>query len=289
MIFSHLRAFHAVADKGSFTRAADFLNVTQPTLSGQVKALEETYGVKLFERRGRGVKLTDLGTALLEITRRQFALHDEAERLLIASRGLLDGRLTIGADAPYHLIPLLAAFERRYPAIQQTTTFGNSQRLLRILSDGTADVVILPEVEPDDRLHTVPFRRDQLVVFVNLAHPWSDRRSIRLAEMADQTVIQREPGSTTRAIFEKAIEGAEIRPAQIREFGSREAVREAVAAGLGIGVVNAGEFGHDQRLHQLTVRDASLDCLEQVICLRQRKDTPVLRAFLDIVADMADG
>ncbi len=289
MIFSHLRAFHAVADKGSFTRAADYLNVTQPTISGQVKALEETYSVKLFERRGRGVKLTELGTALHEITRRQFALNDEAERLLIASRGLLDGHLTIGADAPYHLIPLLAAFGRRYPAIRQTTTFGNSQRLLRVLLDGSADVVILPEVEPDNRLHAVPFRRDQLVVFVDLAHPWSERRSIRLGDMSDQTVIQREPGSTTRAIFEKAIAAAGVKPAQIREFGSREAVREAVAAGLGIGVVNAGEFGHDQRLHQLTVRDANLNCLEQVVCLRQRQDTPVLRAFLAIVADMADG
>ncbi len=107
--------------------------------------------------------------------------------------------------------------------------------------------------------------------------------------MSDQTVIQREPGSTTRAIFEKAIAAAGVKPAQIREFGSREAVREAVAAGLGIGVVNAGEFGHDQRLHQLTVRDADLNCLEQVVCLRQRQDTPVLRAFLAIVADMADG
>src|SRR5687768_13461963 len=110
MNLAQLRAFHAVAAAGGFTRAAARLGVTQPTLSGQVKALEEAYGVELIERRGRQLALTEIGTALLDLTRRIFGLADEAEQLLGAARGLERGHLRLGADAPYHVLPALGAF-----------------------------------------------------------------------------------------------------------------------------------------------------------------------------------
>ena len=109
MNFAQLRAFHGVAVEGSFTRAAERLNVTQPTLSGQVKDLEQTFGVKLFERRGRGVALSELGQRLLGISRQIFGLEAEAQQLLSAARALTRGRLRVGADAPYHVLPVLAA------------------------------------------------------------------------------------------------------------------------------------------------------------------------------------
>ena len=99
MNHAQLRAFHAVASEGSFTRAAVALHVTQPTLSGQVKALEESFGVRLFDRRGRKVMPTELGRELLDLTRRLFGLEAEAEHLLSAARGLSKGHLRIGADA----------------------------------------------------------------------------------------------------------------------------------------------------------------------------------------------
>src|SRR5215471_21137749 len=99
MSYANLRAFHAVASHGSFTRAAEGLGVTQPTLSAQVKALEETYGIQLFDRRGRGIATTELGRSLLEITRRYFGLEAEAAQLLAETRGLRSGHLRVGADA----------------------------------------------------------------------------------------------------------------------------------------------------------------------------------------------
>src|SRR5215469_13403644 len=98
MSYANLRAFHAVASHGSFTRAARSLGVTQPTLSAQVKALEEDYGVALFDRRGRGIVATPLGEQLLEITRRMFVLEDEAGELLARAHDLTTGRLRVGAD-----------------------------------------------------------------------------------------------------------------------------------------------------------------------------------------------
>src|SRR5699024_7673251 len=128
MAISHtqLRAFHAVALERSFTRAAKRLYVTQPTLSGQVKELEERFGVRLFDRRNREIQLTELGKALFEITERQYSLEQDAEQLLSAARELVTGHIRVGADAPYHVIPLLAIFGRRYPGVKLSITFGNS-------------------------------------------------------------------------------------------------------------------------------------------------------------------
>lgn len=286
---AQLRAFHAVAGEGGFTRAAAALGVTQPTLSGQVAALEAAYDVRLFERRGRGIELTDLGAGLFDVTRRLFAQEAEAEQLLSAARGLMSGLLRVGADAPYHVIPLLATFHRRHPGIRLSMSFGNSERVLRELFERRSDIAVLPDIDADERIHAVPFRSDRLIVFVARGHAWATRRSLRLAELDGQRLVLREIGSTTRAVFERAMAAAGITPGEVLEIGSREAVREAVAAGLGIGVVFESEFGHDPRLHRLRLRDAKLQAVEYAACLRERRPVRVVRAFFDLLQESAPG
>jgi aminoethylphosphonate catabolism LysR family transcriptional regulator len=252
-----------------------------------VAALEEGYGVKLFERRGRGVELTDLGRGLHDVTRRLFGQEVEAEQLLTAARGLTSGLLRVGADAPYHVIPLLATFNRRHPGIRLSMSFGNSERVLRELLDRRCDIAVLADIGADARIHAVPFRRDRLVAFVARGHAWAGRRSLRLAELAGQRLVLRELGSTTRAIFERAIAEAGIEPGEMLEIGSREAVREAVAAGLGVGVVFESEFGRDPRLHRLHFRDADLRAVEYAACLQERRPVRVVHAFFDLLQEMA--
>lgn len=286
---AHLRAFHVVASEGGFSRAAQAQHVSQPTLSGQVRALEERYGIKLFERRGRGVELTGMGRALHDITRRLFARELEAEQLLIAARGLTSGQLRVGADAPYHVIPMLAAFNRRYPGIELSLAFGNREQVLDDLLRRRCDVAVVPDLEPDARIHAVPFRRDRLVAFVERGHPWAARRSLKLAELAGQRLILREAGSHTRAMFEAALAEAGVEPAAIMEIGSREAVREAVAAGLGAGVVIESEFGRDGRLHMLSLRDAKLEAVEYAACLSDRRAVRAVRAFFELLGEEVKG
>ncbi|MGH6962785.1 MAG: LysR family transcriptional regulator, partial [Dongiaceae bacterium] len=175
---AQLRAFHAVASDGSFTRAAAALNVTQPTLSAQVKALEESYGVRLFDRRGRRIEPTELGSALLEVTRRLFSLEAEAEQMLAATRGLRRGHLRVGADAPHHVMPALAAFNRRYPGLRVSLAIGNSEQLLHELFEHRSDVAVLADIVGDPRLHALPLRRDRLIAFVDRGHAWARRRSV---------------------------------------------------------------------------------------------------------------
>ncbi|HXP73388.1 MAG TPA: LysR substrate-binding domain-containing protein [Stellaceae bacterium] len=281
MNYASLRAFHAVASHGSFTRAAQSLGVTQPTLSAQVKALEETYGIALLDRRGRGIAATSLGEQLLDITRRLFLLEEEADELLSRARDLTAGHLRVAAGGPYYAVPLLAAFGARYPGVHISLSIGNSEEVLDALLHYRADVAVISDLEPDPRLEAIPYAEHRLVVFVPRKHPWARARGIRLRDLEGQPMVLREIGSMTRRLFEQATAKAKIKPRVVMEIESREAVSEAVAAGLGIGVVSEAEFGHDQRLAAVPVIDATMLTREYVVCLKERRRLRIVSAFLD--------
>lgn len=287
---SQLRSFHAVASEGSFTKAANALSVTQPTLSGQVKALEDQFGVRLFDRRKRRIELTDIGRNLFDITFRLFSLEREAEQVLASARGLKRGHLRVGADAPYHSVPFLAVFHRRYPSLRLSMSIGNSEKLLNDLLDQHCDVAIAANVGSDARIFSLPFREDYLIAFVDRAHPWASRKQIDLKDLAGKRLVLRETSSTTRRTFEAAIAAAGIAVGEVLEIGSREAIREAVAAGLGIGIVAQSEFGDDVRLKAIEFSGERMRSVEYVACLQDRRSTPLVKAFLDIVREgLAEG
>jgi len=284
---AQLRAFHAVASEASFTRAADALHVTQPTLSAQVKSLEESYGVLLLDRGGRRTEPTELGRQLLAVTRLYFGLETEAEQLLAATRGLRGGHLRVGADAPQHVMAELSAFQRRYPGVRLSLSIGNSEEVLHQLLDHRSDVAIVADLEDDPRLFMRPLRRDHLIAFVERSHEWATRDAIGLDALLDQRLILREVGSTTRRAFEAAVARSGRAIGEVLEIGSREGVREAVAAGLGVGLVTAFEFGHDERLHALPIEGVDIAMIEYVACLADRRDLRVVRAFFHVVPPLA--
>jgi aminoethylphosphonate catabolism LysR family transcriptional regulator len=285
---SQLRAFHAVATEGSFTKAAQLLNVTQPTLSGQVRALEERFGVRLFDRRRRRIEVTDIGRNLLDITFRMFSLELEAVQVLSAAHALKRGHLRIGADAPYHSVPFLSAFHRRYPDLRLSMTMGNTKSLLDDLLDQRCDVAIAANVKTDSRIFALPFRQDHFIAFVDRAHPWARRRSVKLSELASQRLLLREPTSNTRQTFDAAIARSNILLGEILEIGSREAIKEAVAAGLGVGVIAQSELGDDLRLKALPFEGQQITSTEFVACLQERKGSPLVKAFLAVVKEATD-
>lgn len=289
MNYSQLRSFHWVAAEGGVTAAARKLTLTQPALSQQVRALEESYGVKLFHRHaslparraGRRLVLTDAGESLFVVTRKFFDLEREAHELLSSMRGLKRGKLRVAADGPYHVIEILARFRRRFPGIEISVTVGNSRQARQSLLDFSSDVAVLAVDPADARFHRVPYRKDPIVIFVPRGHPWWDRESVRLAELQGQAMVRREVGSATRAAFDQALEDAGVRPRFVLEIGSREAVREAVAAGIGIGFVSEPELGHDDRLRALRISDSDVHTQEYLLCLADRAASGVIRAFFE--------
>ncbi|KAA3632666.1 MAG: LysR family transcriptional regulator [Proteobacteria bacterium] len=284
---NHVRAFHAVASHGSFSRAAAALHVTQPTLSGQVKLLEQRFGVKLFHRRKRGIELTEIGRQLHQCSTRIEHAEQEIAALLAREKREIAGKLSIGADAPYQIMPILASFKARHPAVSVSIKFGNSSWLLSGLKQGLVDVIIAPNLASRTRLHMLALAPDYLRVFVNADHPWQARSTIMLEDIEDQTVVLRELGSTTRAILDRALKRAGIRLKNTIEIGSREAVREAVAAGLGVSVVPDSERGDDHRFHFLEVRNAALSNTEYVACLDRNQQRPTLKSFFACCRDAA--
>lgn len=281
---AQLRAFHAVALTGSFTAGAKRLHVSQPAVTMAVKALEETYGVELFRRRGRGVERTELGNELVNLTTRLFGTEEAAEELLGGARGLRTGRLRVGADAPYHVMALLAAFHDKHPGVAISLTVGNAHDVLRELLDGKTEVAVSAEVPADGRLHAVACARYRVVAFVGRGHRWARRKRLSLADLDGQPMVLREPESVTRRTFDAAAEKAGVTPRIVMEIGSREAVREAVAAGLGVGIIASAELGEDARFVALPIEGAALDNTEFAVCLKARKELRMVRAFFDVLA-----
>jgi LysR family transcriptional regulator, low CO2-responsive transcriptional regulator len=284
--YSGLLAFHSVAVAASFTSAARLRNVSQPTLSAQVRALEEAYGVRLFDRVGRTVKMTPLGQSLYVITSRLFAAQDEAEALLAGTRMLTRGHLRVAADSASHVMAALSQMRERYPNLTFSLAIGNSSEVLQRLSSYEADVAITARNTSDPRVYTSLLRKDKLVAFAARRHALAERETIPIEALAGQDIVLRERGSITREVFESRLLEANVRPGNLFEVQTREAVREAVASGLGIGVTFDSEFQPDERVKRIRITGIDLMVAEYAACLDDRRRIPLIRSFLEIVKNL---
>jgi LysR family transcriptional regulator, low CO2-responsive transcriptional regulator len=286
MRLTQLRSFHAVARAGGFTGGAKLLHISQPTVTTQVRFLEETYGIELFYRRGHKVKLTPLGEQLYAMAQKIFALEADTVHLLEDSGELRSGHLRVGAVGPFHVTEMLARFNRRFPGIDVSVRVGNSEKVLEALVDYRTDVAVLAQFTDDPRFHSVPYSRHPVVVFVHRSHRFAGRAGIRIAELEDERMIVREEGSTTRKALDDALKRAGVAPRIVMEIGSREAIREAVIMGVGIGVVSEIEFIAHPDLRTVPVTDAVMHTHAHVVCLEERRGARLVNAFLEIVGQL---
>lgn len=287
MRHTQLRAFDAVAREGSFSRAADRLGLTQPAITVQVRALEEAYGVSLFDRLASGVVLTGLGRSLFALTRQQNDIEEQMEELLSASFKLERGQLRLAAGGPHVAMGLIAAFVRRYPEIEVEVSLGNYEQVWRRLLEREADVAVMTGPPDDQRIVTKAVAEQRIVALVPAGHGLAGRRRVRLKALEAEPVIFREGDSITQRMVDRALRksGVALRP--ILRLGSREAVHEAVATGLGIGFVLDHETGEDRRV--ATVQLSGLDAVdrEAVVCLKSQAARRVVRAFFEIAEEAA--
>ncbi|MGS0897206.1 LysR substrate-binding domain-containing protein [Burkholderia stagnalis] len=279
--FNQLRSFYAVAQEMSFTRAAQVLHIGQPTLTVQVKQLEENYGVELFIRSPRGLQLSDIGKALYALARQVFELEEQAVDLLCCTGDAVSGSLRVGTVGPFFVMKLLARFAQRYPLVQVSIDSDNSDGVLSKILDSTTDVAITGNIIDDARLYSRHLGSHEILVFVNSDHPWAHLDSIKLAQLDGQRMIMRERGSMTRAAFEKELQQHQVVPKIVMEV-SRDAVREAVLEGLGIGIVSQAEYRPGDNLHVLRIADHPGFTHSYVVCLRSRRHSRTIDAFVDL-------
>lgn len=289
MRYVQLRAFHYVAICGGFSRASEALFLTQPAISDQVRKLEEEYDVLLFNRQKKQVTLTREGEALLVITRRLFDAESQALELLSESSALRSGRLRIVADAPHHILPILAQFRETYPGIRISLSSGNTRNVLDSLHAYEADIGILGELPEGRNLLTLKLNSSPIIAFARRDHPAAGRGRMRLDELAAWPLVMRERGSKTRHKLEETAAAQGLKLTAAIEAEGREAVREIVASGAGIGFVSTEEFGEDARLAIIVIDAPVMLMDEAVVCLRERSGGKVVQAFLGIVTRAVEG
>jgi aminoethylphosphonate catabolism LysR family transcriptional regulator len=286
MLYTQLRAFHGVAAHGGFTAASKVMNVGQPTLTSHVKSLESDFDVELFHPRGRGVVLTEAGKTLFQLTRRIMDLESEARDLLNAFGGFNVGELHVGAVGPYHATEMLSLFSEMFPDIKLSVALGNSREMVDLLLDYSVDVAVLAHVEDNPRIYAMPYSRHPVRLFVHRSHPFAERKKISISELEGQRMVFREKGSTTRLAFELALQRAKVSVVTVMEIGSREAVWLAVARGIGISVVSDIEFIPHPEIQMIEIGDTEIYTTAHVNCLRERKDSRLVKAFFDVVAQI---
>lgn len=277
---TELRAFHLVAEAGSFSQAARDGAVTQSTLSTQVRALERVSGVMLFERRARGIKLTTEGADLYAITQRMFTAELEARHLLREGVALQSGHLRIIADGAPIPVRILASLTHYNRDLRFNLTVANSQTVIQALLDYRADIGISAHLPADERLRAQPFSQAALMAMVPVGHALAGQGSLTLAQLVRHKMIIRERGSQTRAVFEENLATQGVTYAETQEVERQDAVREMVAMGFGLGVTAALEVAPDQRIAFLPIADATIMLTEYVICLQERRRNPLVGAFI---------
>jgi len=287
MRYVQLRAFHYVAVYGGFSRAAEALNLTQPAISDQVKKLEEEYDILLFDRQKRRVVVTEKGAALLEITNRLFDQEQLARDFLSESRALTAGGLRLVVDSAYHVTTILGRFRARFPRIHITMKVGNSNDVISALTAYEADIGVLGELPEGANFEVVPLGKAPLIAFAAKGSKYESARLGSYQQLQDYPLVLREQGSKTRQQLESAAKNQGVRLHPAIEAEGREAVREVVASGAGIGFVSKDEFGNDERLVKIPLPKPRPVMAESLICVRERREQKVIQAFMGMARDMA--
>ena len=237
MTLEQLRIFIAVAEKQHVTRAASELNLTQSATSSAIAALEVRYGIKLFDRVGRGIVLTQTGRDFLGEARAVVARAKAAAQVLDDLAGLKRGSLSLAASqtvANYWLPQRIETFRKAYPGIDLHVSTGNTEQVAQAVHRGTADLGFVEGEVDDPSLSIRRMEGDTLAVVVGLNHPWTGTTRITPRLLTGTGWILREPGSGTRSMFETALRkfGVKLSDLDIRlELPSNEALRVAAECG----------------------------------------------------------
>lgn len=271
-----LRSFYAVALKGSFTLAAEYLCIGQPTVSEQVKCLERVFKVELFHRNGNVVELSQAGQQLFEITKPMFKLEEEAVSLLQSFQSHKAGMFRIGAVSPPIAMNLTYQLRQNYPDIEFQTSFCSASETLERLFNFDIDLAILSQTKFDPRFYTALYKRIPVVAVVRDDHPWALKQAISIEEIQQQAVILRERGSQTRQVVENACNNRGIEINCTMQLNSREAIFHAVSQGIGISFVVEVEFIHMPRLKAVSFIDQAIFLDYYLCCLNIRKDRPMI-------------
>ncbi len=290
MDIHRLEVFCKVLELQSFTKAADAVCLTQPTVSEHIRALEETLGEKLVDRLGREVLPTPAGKILYRYAQDIIKLRNEAIQALDRYKGNLSGHLLIGAGTipgTYILPELIGSFKAKHPSIRVTLKISGSASIVQKILDGSYEAGLLGVRWEDRRILLEEIFSDELLLTVFPEHPWAKRESVEVAELANEPFILREKESGTRMVVGKALEAHGFEPSRINavaEMGSTEAIRQGIKAKIGVSILSSKAVEEDLQRGCLVGVPLSGVKLSRSFYLAQRKNrepSPLCTAFVN--------
>lgn len=291
-----LEIFAKVAELRSFSRAAEALFLTQPTVSEHVRLLEEELGVQLLDRLGRGATPTRAGVLLLGYAHRIMALAREARQAIDQFQGRMTGELVVGGSTipgEYVLPALIGQFKGKYPDVSISLLIGDSRQMSEWVEDGRVEVALVGARPSLRSLDARELMADELVVVVPAGHPWAGRAVVRLADLQAEPLIVRERGSGSRETMEAELATAGLGLPAFRvvgEMGSTQAIKQAVRAGVGVSLISRRAVLDECQagwLHCVRVDGLAFGRAFFLVTHRDRSRSPLAQAFLDFVASQS--
>jgi DNA-binding transcriptional LysR family regulator len=281
-----------VAGEGSITAAARRLRTSQPAVSKQLAELEDAVGVTLFDRLPRGVRLTGAGEVLLRHAQRMFAAENAAELELSELRGLTRGQLAVGASTTignYLIAAVFGAYNKAHPAIRLSLEIGNTAAIHEMVLEDRLDFGLSEGLVSAEQLEVEIIYEDEMVAIISPDHPFRRRAHTAAADLVRGAFICREPGSGTREVIDAALaeRGVSVEPTMV--LGSTEAMKKAVAAGLGVAIVSrlAIELELSSgRLYVLPVQGLEIRRALHMVRLKGKRESAAAQAFTTLMRTM---
>jgi LysR family transcriptional regulator, low CO2-responsive transcriptional regulator len=285
-----LKVFETVARHGSFTRAAEELFITQPTVSSQVKQLTKAVGLPLFEQIGKSLYLTDAGKELLATCQDIFERLDNFEMKVADLKGTKQGqlRLAVITTAKYFIPRLLGSFCKKYPGIDIALQVTNHQEIQQRMLNNEDDLYIVSNPHKDIDLTSQSFLDNPLVVVASRDHPLASKKNIDISYLNNEPFIMREQGSGTRDAVINLFEQHQVSVKVRLELGSNEAIKQAIAGGLGISVLSEHCLISEGKFSELTVLDVQhfpIDRRWYVSSLAGKKLSVIAQTFLEFLLE----
>ena len=290
-----LKVFCTVAEKKSFSLAAEVLSLTQPTVSFQIASLEHETGTKLLDRGGRVTTLTKGGEILYKYALQILELTEEAQQALQKLKGLLWGEISLGASTipgEYILPHILQKFKCGHPGIEIALNIGDTKNIIRQVLDNRVEIGVVGATEKNDKLVFTPFTADKLVLIAPANNEWFSGNVATVTELANAPFVMREEGSGTRAIVQQRLtEGAcEIDGLHVvMTLGSTEAVKRAVASGAGVSIVSEKAIKNETELgliNSMEIAGMELSRDFFVVYRKQKVLSPAAEVLLQFFKEM---
>jgi DNA-binding transcriptional LysR family regulator len=244
MEFNKLRIFCAIVENKSFSKASEVLYLSQPTVSFQIKALEQVLGTTLLDRKGREVRTTESGEILYSYARKILQMADEAEQSIKQLKGLIKGEFVIGASTipgEYILPLILTGFKQKYPGIQVNLLIGDTKEIVQKVADSRVEIGIVGTKTKNEKLEFSDFATEKLVLIAPYDCNWFKGESATIEELKKSPFVLREIGSGTRTAMRQKLYEAGVKETDLNivmSLGSTAAVKRAVESGAGVSIVS---------------------------------------------------